>query len=140
MALRFTRRNRGGGDRDATSVPLAPLIDMIFILLIFFLVTASFVKETGVDVKKPKSYTGKLLPGDHVIVTIESDGRIRVGDRPVKLNRLPSRLERKISVSGQKKVVIASDERVQTGLLVQVMDRCREAGAEDVSIATRKQQ
>jgi len=140
MALRFTRNDpKNGSGGSSESVPLAPLIDMIFILLIFFLVTATFTRDTGVEVDKPSASSGSVLPKEHPLVSIRHDGTIFIGDRSVELSALKSRLQREINRKGSRKVVIAADRDVRTKRLVRVIDRSKQAGATSVSIATKKE-
>ncbi len=139
MSLRFTRGDHGSdGSGENTSVPLAPLIDMIFILLIFFLVTASFSRDTGIEVDKPEATSSSILPKEHPLISIRENGSIHVGKQPVKLDAVSYRLKQEFQRKGSRKVVIAADREVKTELLVQVIDYCQKAGAKNVSIATRK--
>lgn len=137
MSLEFTGGHRRTQTEESTSVPLAPLIDMIFILLIFFLVTSTFSRESGLNVTKPEATTGSPITEDHPMVTIRADETISIDDTPVEPAALVSRIERRMRDTGSRKVVIAADRAVRTELLVRVIDQCKKAGAEQISIATR---
>jgi len=138
MPLKFTGRSRGTGGEDDAEVPLAPLIDMIFILLIFFLVTASFVQDTAVDITKPSSVSGNPLSEDNVMLSITPDGTIVMDDNQLSMAAVKQAVGRKLDATGQDRVVIAADRTVSSGTLVKVIDRCKMAGAKTVSVATKR--
>lgn len=139
MALSFTGHTRSTGNADEESgVPLAPLIDIIFILLIFFLVTATFTDPAGLTVERPGASTADSLPEESTIITITDDEQIHLNDRPARLSLLAERIRSEVARPRDASVVIAADQAVSTGLLVTVMDAARSAGVRDVSIATRE--
>jgi biopolymer transport protein ExbD len=117
------------------SIDLSPLIDVVFILLIFFIVTTVFIKETGVKVNKPEAVTTERLQNELILLAITEDGRVMhdhtnigvAGVRPTVAALL---------LSQQRPVVIQVDRAVTTDLLVRVMDEATLAGAESINIAT----
>ena len=115
-------------------VNMAPLIDMVFILLIFFLVTTSFVSESGIDADRPRAETAKHLPPDHIQVGIAADGQIYIDGQTVTLLSLRAALREKM-LRKPKPVLIVSDTNAKNGVLVDVMDECTIAGASKISIA-----
>lgn len=135
--MRFMSPNEDYGS-ETVDINLSPLIDMVFLLLIFFMVTTVFVKRTALDVTPPEATTAADAPDAAIVFSVGADGTIRFGDSPVTLNAIPG-IYRRQSASADKPVVIVADQRSQTGAAVAVIDACRAAGAEFVSLATRTQ-
>lgn len=129
-------QNRGGG--RPTEPPMAPLIDMIFILLIFFLVTASFVKESGVEVERPVAASTVSRQTTNLIVAVTKEGSVYVEKEVLDIRSVRSYMERFLAETPQGSVVIAADRDSMTGIVLQVLNACRRAGIKDVSVAARK--
>jgi len=116
---------------------MAPLIDMVFILLIFFLVTTSFTRETGVEVNRPKAATAGELDRDTILIAITRQGHIFMHNRRISLSELGTLVREEVQKSGgTRSVVIIADKTSHTGTLIDVMDECNIAGAKKVSIAS----
>jgi biopolymer transport protein ExbD len=126
------------GNRNAVELNIAPLIDMVFILLIFFLVTTSFVKETGIDVNRPTASTAQLQNKGNILVGVSEAGRIFFEKRPIDLRSVRAHISRSLSENPEGAVVIVADRKSDTGVIVQIIDQCRLAGAKRVSIAATK--
>ena len=123
-------------ETDASSdINISPLLDMVFILLIFFVVTTTFTRETGVDVTKPKAATAVKLKDKTVKVAITREGTIHIHEKQVDLTALAAVLKREHNRQPGLKVVILADENALTGRLVKVIDKCHLAGFQNVSIA-----
>lgn len=116
---------------------VAPLIDMVFILLIFFLVTTSFVKESGVDINRPTASTAVSKEKANVFIGITQDNRIFMEKREIDIRAVRANVERSMAENPEGAVVIVADKESLTGVAIQVLDACRMAGAEKVSIAAR---
>ncbi len=114
---------------------MAPLIDMVFILLIFFLVTTSFVKETGVDINRPTATTATPKEKANVLVGITKDNLIYMDKREIDIRAVRANVERALAENPEASVVIVADRESRTGVTIKVMDGCRLAGAENVSVA-----
>lgn len=114
---------------------IAPLIDMVFILLIFFLVTTSFVKETGVDISRPTATTAISKTKATILIGVTKDSTIHIDRRQVDLRAVRANVERALAENPDGNVVIVADKQSMTGLVINVMDACKLAGAESVSIA-----
>ena len=127
------------GARKARARPIelnmAPLIDMVFILLIFFLVTTSFVKETGVAVNRPSAATAVKKENAGILVGITKDGRIFMDKREIDIRTVRANVERALAENPDASVVIVADRESRTGTAIKVMDGCRLAGAKNISIA-----
>lgn len=133
-SLRYSRRRR----RSGVELNMAPLIDMIFILLIFFLVTTNFVRESGVDVKRPTAQTAVSKSKAGMVIGVTSEGLIYIGGRTVDVRLVRARVERFLAETPGGGVVIAADRESRTGTVIQVLDACRLAGAKNVSVAARR--
>ena len=114
---------------------IAPLIDMVFILLIFFLVTTSFVKETGVDISRPTASTAVSKNKSTILIGITRDNTIHLDRREIDVRAVRSGVERAMAENPEAGVVIVADKESRTGLVISVMDACKLAGAENVALA-----
>ncbi|MDY0376498.1 MAG: biopolymer transporter ExbD [Desulfobacterium sp.] len=121
--------------KQSLTLDIAPLIDMVFILLIFFLVTTSFVKETGVDVNRPTASTAVAKENVTILVGITAQDKIYVDNREIDLRALRLNVERALGEKPDGSVVIVADKNSTTGTAIAAMDQCRLAGAENVSLA-----
>lgn len=119
----------------APGIEMAPLIDMVFILLIFFIVTTAFVKETGVDVQKPEAAAAVRLENDLILLAITPAGEVWYDHSNIGIAGVRSTVAA-LLLSKDRPVVIQADRRVTTDLLVRVMDEAKLAGATSLSIAT----
>jgi len=126
------RRTAGGEDSE---VNLTPMLDVVFIMLIFFIVTASFVKESGIDVNRPDAVTAETKPQGNIFVAISSTDQIWVDKRNVDPRALRANIERLKAENPQGTVVIQADEDSKNELLVKVMDAASQAGIEKISVA-----
>jgi len=133
------RRHTDPADEEA-DINLAPMLDIVFIMLIFFVVTTSFVKESGIDVNRPTAQTAERLEGGNILIAIAPNGEIWIDKRPVDIRSLRAVVERLIAKNPQGAVIIQGDRAAQIGLLVEVMDQVRKGGVSNVSIATSPQE
>ena len=134
MRNRHSRRESG----RAAEINMTPLIDMVFILLIFFIVTTSFVNETGVDVNRPSAETAVNKELANIMVAITSSGQINIGGRVVDRRAVRANIERLHAENPEGSVIIIADKDAKTGLLIEVMDQARLAGIANVSIAAER--
>jgi len=129
-------RRRRGRTEDEDEVNLTPMLDVVFIMLIFFIVTASFVKEAGIDVSRPPAAQPKeTKERGNIVVLITSNNQIWMDGRPVDVRALRPNIERMHAENPQGSVIIQADQESENGLLVRVMDAARLAGVENVSLA-----
>ncbi len=124
-------------NRSVAELNIAPLIDMVFILLIFFLVTTSFVKETGINVNRPTASTAVSQARATILIGIDADNRIFIDHREVDFRAVRANVERALAEDPEGAVVVVADQASSTGTAIQVMDGCRMAGAQNVSLAAR---
>jgi len=114
---------------------LTPLIDMVIILLIFFVVTSSFVKESGIEVNRPTAKSAERQERGNIIISVSKAGEIWIDRRKVAMSALRANVERLHAENPEGSVIIAADKEALTGSLVQALDQARLAGVANVSIA-----
>jgi len=129
------RRRHRGKNKGGSEVNLTPMLDVVFIMLIFFIVTASFVKESGIDVTRPPAATAERKVRGNILVAITASDQIWIDRRIVDPRALRANLERMHAENPQGSVVIQADEASKNGLLVRVMDAARLAGISSVALA-----
>ena len=133
MIVHPTRR-----DRLQVQAPLTSLIDMVFMLLIYFLLTANFMVEQGLSIKPPRARAGTPQNEAVVIVNVDRQGGFFIGSRKFTEKALFDQLESMLAVRHNKSVVIKADRDVILGKAVKVLDLAKSAGAERLSLATEK--
>ncbi len=124
-------------DAGETNIDISPLIDCIFILLLFFIVTTTFVEETGVEVDKPTAAAAVNLEKNSVLLAVTSRGEVVYGGRDIGVGGVRSVVRRLIEKEDLP-VIIQVDQAVPSGLLVRVIDEAKLAGAKRVNLATRR--
>ena len=132
------RHHRHYEDESETGIDLAPMLDFVLNLLIFFIITAVFVKEVGITVSRPSSKPQQQEEKKKVktiLIAIRADGEIWIDKRVVDLRAVRPNVERFHAESPDSPVVVVADKEAPTGILVQVMDQVRQGGIENVSIA-----
>jgi biopolymer transport protein ExbD len=135
------RGGLGGLDSQRAEEPelnMAPMIDMVFILLIFFLVTTTFVREAGVEVQRPQAATAATKAKGAMMIALAADGRIYIESRQVDLRSVRALVERFLAEDPEGAVIIAADKKALTGRTIAVLDQCRLAGAHEVAVAAKK--
>jgi biopolymer transport protein ExbD len=121
-------------ERTLRTIDIAPLIDVVFLLLIFFMLTSSFIFQPGIKVNLPRAITSEMLSEDSAIINITSENLIYYHQRLVTSKELNSLL--KDIASDRLPVLIRSDNRASLGRIVEVWDICRQEGVRQVNIAT----
>jgi biopolymer transport protein ExbD len=128
-------RRRRNLEDESSEVNLTPMLDVVFIMLIFFIVTASFVKEAGIDVNRPDAATAVRKAKGNILVAITSKDQIWIDRRQVDPRALRANIERLHAENPLGSVVIQADEESKNKFLVQVMDAARLAGVKSISLA-----
>jgi biopolymer transport protein ExbD len=126
------------GQEEKEEIDMTPMLDVVFILLIFFIVTASFVKEAGIDVNRPEAATAVKKERANILVAISDKGDIWINKRKVDIRSVQANIERLKAENPQGTVVIQADKKATTDTLIKVMDSARAAGVFDVSIAAQE--
>ncbi len=126
-----------GRRRISTRLNIAPLIDVVFLLLIFFMLSSHFVTQPGIKITLPSAVTARLHPEEDIIISITEDSNLYLNERLVTLENLSEQLEIEIAKGEEKTVIIKADEKIDLGLAVKVMDIARQADAERLIISTK---
>ena len=133
MKRRIKKKN------EESEINITPMLDIVFIMLIFFIVTTSFVKEISIDVNRPtKSPIKEQKKSDVISVRILDSGQILIQERLISLDAVRANIESSLALKPQASVGVVSDRDADAGLLVRVIDQSRLAGASSVSLAAQK--
>ena len=124
-------------ENNETGIDISPLMDCVFILLIFFIVTTTFVEETGVEVDKPQAASSVRLEKTSILIALTQKGEVVYGGRQIGISGVRPLVKRMLQKEDVP-VIIQADSAVKSGLLVRLIDEAKLAGAEKVSVATRK--
>ncbi len=129
------RVRRHTGQVSDTEIDMTPMLDIVFIMLIFFIVTTSFIKEAGVDVKRPDASTAQRQEASSIYVAVTADGEIWIDRQAVDLRALRSQVERLRLENPEAAAVVQADTDARHGLVVKVMDQLRLGGVKTISVA-----
>lgn len=129
------RRSYSESEYQPVHINVIPLIDVMFFLVLFFVATSSFVRETGIDVNRPGAKSAAQQPHGNIVISVTKGGEVWIDRRKVDIRALRANVERLSAENPGSSVVIAADEEAQTGILVQALDETRLAGVENVAIA-----
>ena len=125
-------------EEEESEINITPMLDVVFIMLIFFIVTASFVKESGIEVERPSAVTAVVKEKGNILVAVTATGEIWINRRQVDVRSVRPNIERLHAENPQGSVVIQADKSSTTEMLVHVMDAARQAGVYNVSIAAQE--
>jgi len=130
------RNSRAAAAEDEAQIDLTPMLDVVFIMLIFFIVTASFIKEAGVEVNRPEASTSEPVENVNILVAINANNEIWMDKRRIDVRAVRANIERLHAENPKGAVVIQADNKSNTETVAAVLDAAREAGVYDVSLAT----
>jgi len=129
-------RRHADSESEETGIDLAPMLDFVMNLLIFFIITTSFVKEAGITVSRPAALTAENQESGNILIALRPNGDIWMDKRQVTLQEVRGLIERLHIERPDDTVVLIADRDAQTGALTKVMDQVKLGGVKDVSIAT----
>lgn len=124
---------------DSAEIDMMPMLDVVFILLIFFIVSTSFVKETGVEVNSPTASTAAVQEQSSLLIAIRPNSEIWIDQRIVDVRAVRANIERLLVENPNAGVVIQGDKNANLGLTVKVMDQVRLAGVTEISLSANQQ-
>ncbi len=122
-----------------SDIDISPLIDMVFILLIFFMVSTTFVKDMKVDIERPGAASAVSASTKSLRVNIDPNSNVFINGNPVRSWMVQSRVREFLDSSDAKSVLVITDRRVPSEKLVEIVDQCRLGGATEVGVATEKE-
>lgn len=123
----------------AQSIDISPLIDMVFILLIFFMVSTTFQRDFKIDLDRPGASSAQSSSSKAVRVYIDRGGDIYLNNEPVRLWVLQSRIREIMKLGITKSILVVTDRKIASERLIEVIDQCRLGGAKDIGVATEKE-
>lgn len=129
--IRYRKRRE-----EDNNIDISPLIDMVFILLIFFMVSATFVKDMDLEINRPKATSSTPSSTKALRVFIDNSGDTYLDNKPIRVWMIQSKLRDMLRTSTDSSVLVITDESVPSRKLIEVVDQCRLAGAEDVGVVT----
>lgn len=130
-------RRRKSYSEDIAQIDMTPLIDMVFILLIFFIVATSFVRESGVEVNRPQAASAAAKEKVSMIIGITGAGRIFIEGHEIDIHNVKGRMNSFLAEVPGGNVVIVADKNCSTGTTIGVLDACRLAGVTNLSVAAK---
>lgn len=129
--IRYRKRRE-----EDNSIDISPLIDMVFILLIFFMVSATFVKDMDLEINRPQATSSTPSSTKAIRVYIDNTGDTYMDNQPIRVWMIQSKLRDMLRSSTESSVLVVTDESVPSRKLIEVVDQCRLAGAKDVGVVT----
>ena len=126
----------GRGHRALADINITPFVDVVLVLLIIFMLTAPIL-QSGIDVSVPKTKTVKEITEERVVISIDRQQRVFLGNDPVNINQIGDKLRQKIRDPQQQSIFLRADENVPFGAFATVMDAVKQAGISNVSIVTQ---
>lgn len=123
---------------EEAAVDITPMLDVVFIMLIFFIVTATFIKQAGIEVNQPQAQTAVVQEKANILIAIDANNKIWINRREVDFRALRPNIERLHAENPKGSVVIQADRDSTNEALVQVMDASRRAGVYDIAIAAQE--
>jgi len=128
------RRHHSTADEEA-GIDLTPMLDIVFIMLIFFIVTSSFIKESGITVERPSAASAAEQPKGNILIAVSADGEIWIDRKQVDIRAVRAAVERMRVDQPDSTVVVQADKDARSGLVIRVMDQAKLAGVEAVALA-----
>ena len=123
---------------EETEINITPMLDIVFIMLIFFIVTTSFIKETGVEVNKPEATTAIPKPRGNIMIAITASDQIWMDKRPVQLGQIRAMVESALAENPEGTVIVITDKEASTGVLIDLMDQVRLGGVANIAVAAKE--
>ena len=129
------RRKR---EEEDSEINITPMMDIVFIMLIFFIVTTSFIKETGIDPNRPEAETASRSELGNILIAISPSDQIWMNKNPIELQAVRILMEAAHAENPESSVVIVADELASTGIVIDIMDQIRLSGIAKVSISAQE--
>jgi biopolymer transport protein ExbD len=120
-------------------INMTPMLDVVFILLIFFIVSTNFVQQSAVEIKRPQSSTAIRVDGSPIVVTLDTTGRVFFESKEIDIYYLPGKLQQIASQTPKAKLLVVADTHCPTGVTIKVLDIAKQAGISFTSVATELQ-
>jgi len=128
------------GEEEEAEINMTPMLDVVFIMLIFFIVSTSFVRETGVEVNRPLAESSEKLPQNAILVAITDNNQIWIDKHRIDTRAVRRNIERLLAENPDSTVIIQADESAPTGTLIKVLDQSKLAGAKNIAVSSTQRQ
>jgi len=128
------------GEEEEAEINMTPMLDVVFIMLIFFIVTTSFERETGVEVNRPLAESSEKLPQNAILVAITDNNQIWIDKHRIDTRAVRRNIERLLAENPDSTVIIQADESAPTGTLIKVLDQSKLAGAKNIAVSSNQRQ
>jgi len=125
-------------DKDP-EINMTPMLDVVFILLIFFIVSTNFVQQSAVEIKRPQSSTATRVDGSPIVITLDTTGRVFFESNEMDIYYLPGKLQQIASQTPKAKLLVVADTHCPTGVTIKVLDIAKQAGISFSSVASELQ-
>jgi len=132
------RRRRRSDEQNSVQIDMTSMMDVIFIMLIFFIVTTSFVKEAGIEVNRPTAVSAERQELGNIMIAVSESGAVWIDGRQVDVRAVRANVERLRAENPEGAVIVQADEASRTGILIQILDQVRLAGVHNVAVAASK--
>ncbi|USE34697.1 biopolymer transporter ExbD [Endozoicomonas sp. SCSIO W0465] len=132
------RRRYSNGAQEDADIDMTPMLDIVFIMLIFFIVTTSFIKEAGIDVNRPTANSAQVVKKGNIMIAVSDTGAVWIDKRRVEVGAVRANVERLKAENPEGAVVIQADKESKSGIVVEVMDQVRLAGVYSISVSARE--
>ncbi|WP_163934156.1 biopolymer transporter ExbD [Paraferrimonas sp. SM1919] len=131
-------RKKHSSVEEEAQIDMTPMLDIVFIMLIFFIVTTSFVKPSGLDVNKPKASQSTQKKSANIFIGVSASGVIQMENRQVDIERVGANVERMLAEAPEAAVLIQADKEAKHGIIVKIMDQVKQAGIDKISVEADK--
>jgi biopolymer transport protein ExbD len=125
---------------EEASIDMTPMLDVVFIMLIFFIVSTTFVRDEGVEIDRPSASSGQQQKTEGVVVAIDSNGEAWLDQKKISISALEQQLQSKIAKDSLSSVLIKADKQTPTGDLIKILDLIKTTGISQVAVATEQKQ
>lgn len=129
-------RKHSSRNQDEAAIDMTPMLDIVFIMLIFFIVTASFLKEAGIEVNRPQGSSGEPQEKANIMIAVTADDEVWMEKRRIDVRAVRANVERLKAENPEGTIVIQADEDSTTGIVAEIMDSLNQAGFTDHVLAT----
>ncbi len=133
--MKFRHKRR---EEEESEINITPMMDIVFIMLVFFIVTTSFIKETGIDPNRPEAETAKRAELGNILIAVAPNDRIWMNKAPIELEAVKIMMELAHAENPESSVVIVADELASTGLVLDIMDQIRLSGISKISLSAKE--
>ncbi len=123
---------------EETEINITPMLDIVFIMLIFFIVTTSFIKETGVEVNRPAASTALPKPRGNIMIAITATDQIWMDKQQVAIGEIRNMVESALAENPESTVIVITDKEASTGVVIDLMDQVRLGGVSNIAIAAEE--